>query len=178
MALRATATLHRREMNHTEQKYAQHLAQRLMVGEIRWWEFEAWKFRLADNTYYTPDFIVVLNDLKIEAHEIKAYWKSAGKVGWTDDARVKIKCAAEQHPVRFLAVALMPDQSWQVEEFGKAQEEPPPDTQGELVERLVKRAHDLAVGMMDRTQRVPDFADFRAAFAEEILHPRKEAHGT
>ena len=121
--IRATATLHRREMNRVEQKYAEHLEKRRMVGEIRWWAYECWKFRLADDTFYTPDFIVVTNDLQLEAHEVKAYWQSAGKVGWTDDARVKIKVAAEQHPVRFMAVSLMPDQNWAVEEFGREREE-------------------------------------------------------
>jgi hypothetical protein len=117
-----TATMHVREMNGAERAYSQHLRDRLLVGEIRWWAYECWKFRLADNTYYTPDFIVVTNDLRIEAHEVKAYWKTAGKVGWTDDARVKIKVAAEHNPVRFVAVTLMPDQQWHVEHFGGAEE--------------------------------------------------------
>jgi hypothetical protein len=141
MKLKATATLHRREMNHVETKYALHLQERLLVGEIRWWAYEAWKFRLADNTTYTPDFVVVTNDMKLEAHEVKAYWKSVARAGWTDDARVKIKVAAEQHPIRFLAVSLMPDQSWKVEQFGEDREEPtPPD---ELA--LEMESHDAEI---------------------------------
>ena len=119
----AIATMHRREMNRTEAKYAKQLRERLLVGEIRWWEYECWKFRLADNTYYTPDFIVVDNALRIEAHEVKSEW-STGKPGWTDDARVKIKVASEMHPVRFVASTLMKDGSWAVENFGLDREEP------------------------------------------------------
>lgn len=130
--IRAIATMHRREMNRTESKYADYLRERLMVGEIRWWEFEAWKFRLADKTYYSPDFIVIDNAMRIEAHEIKSEW-STGKPGWTDDARVKIKAAAEHHPVRFLAVTHMKDGSWAVEHFGLDREEPAPSTDLELL---------------------------------------------
>lgn len=113
----AIATMHRREMNRTEAEYAEHLRERLLVNEIRWWAFEAWKFRLADKTYYTPDFIVVLNDLRIEAHEVKALW-GTGKPGWHEDARVKIKVAAEQHPVHFVAVTKTRD-GWEFEHFGQ-----------------------------------------------------------
>jgi len=131
----AVATMHRREMNHTEEKYAQHLQNRLLVGEIRWWGFEAWKFRLADKTYYSPDFIVVDNALRIEAHEVKTEW-STGRPGWQEDARVKIKVAAEQHPVRFMAVTLMKDGRWEEEQFGELREEPAPSGPERLAAHL------------------------------------------
>lgn len=117
------ATLHRREMNRTEEKYSRLLQERLLVGEIRWWGFESWKFRLADKTYYTPDFIVVTNDLCIEAHEVKTVWDT-GKPGWQEDARIKIKVAAEMHPVKFVAATANRDGSWEFEEFLKDREEP------------------------------------------------------
>lgn len=109
-------------MNRVEEKYSYHLQDRLLAGEIRWWMYEAWKMRLADNTYYTPDFIVIDNALFIEAHEVKSEW-STGKPGWQEDARVKIKVAAEMYPIRFLAATLMRDGSWQFEEFLKDREE-------------------------------------------------------
>ncbi|WP_419692223.1 hypothetical protein ACN262_08455 [Burkholderia gladioli] len=99
-------------MNQTESRYAQHLEQRKHAGEIAWYGFEAWKFRLADNTFYTPDFAVMLADGRLECHEVKGHWQ--------DDARVKIKVAAYQHPVRFIAVTAKPKKAgggWQVEEF-------------------------------------------------------------
>jgi len=116
MKIRATATMHQREMNHTEEKYAKYLQERLVCGEICWWAYECFKFRLADKTWYTPDFIVVANDLHIEAHEVKSIW-STGKPGWTDDSRVKVKVCAEMYPIKFVAMTLMKDQSWQMEEF-------------------------------------------------------------
>lgn len=83
-------------MNKTERRYADYLETRRLVGEIWRWDFEAVKLRLADSTFYTPDFRVILADGTEEFHEVKGHWE--------DDARVKIKVAAEQHPYRFVAV--------------------------------------------------------------------------
>lgn len=84
------------EMNKTERRYAEKLEAQLRAGEIRWWRFEAFKLRLADTTFYTPDFGVMTAEGFIECHEVKGFWEDA--------ARVKIKVAAEQYPFRFIAV--------------------------------------------------------------------------
>lgn len=86
----------RGEMNGTERRYAEHLELRKVAGEVEWYAFEAVKLRLAKLTYYTPDFLVMLADGTLEAHEVKGHWE--------DDARVKIKVAAETFPFRFVAV--------------------------------------------------------------------------
>lgn len=85
-----------RGMNKTEAAYAEHLAARQHAGEVAWFEFEAMKLRLADKTFYTPDFAVMLADGTIEQHEVKGFWE--------DDARVKIKVAAALFPFRFIGV--------------------------------------------------------------------------
>jgi hypothetical protein len=84
------------EMNKGEAAYNQHLWQRFFAKEILWHKFEAMKFRLADNTFYTPDFTVLTADGFIELHEYKGHW--------LEDARVKIKVAASLYPFRFIAV--------------------------------------------------------------------------
>lgn len=83
-------------MNKTEAAYGAFLEQRKASGEVLWYRFEGLKLRLADNTFYTPDFAVMLRDGSMECHEVKGFW--------TDDARVKIKVAAEMYPLRFLAI--------------------------------------------------------------------------
>jgi hypothetical protein len=83
-------------MNKTEAAYADYLKFLQIGGEIAWYAYEGWKFRLADRTFYTPDFIVMLSNGQIEAHEVKGHWE--------DDARVKIKVAAEMHPIKFVAI--------------------------------------------------------------------------
>ena len=77
-------------MNKTEAAYAQRLALLQRAGEIRSFRFEPIKFRLADRTFYTPDFMVVMGD-EIQFHEIKGYLPE-------DDANVKIKVVAEMYP--------------------------------------------------------------------------------
>jgi hypothetical protein len=54
------------------------------------------KFRLGDNCHYSPDFAVMLTGGRMQMHEVKGHWQ--------DDARVKIKAAAEQYPFEFIAV--------------------------------------------------------------------------
>jgi len=101
-----------RGMNKTEAAYAARLELLRRDGEIIWWSYEAIKLRLADNTYYTPDFDVMRADGLLEIHEVKGHWE--------DDARVKIKVAAEQFPFRFLAVQAVPKSKgggWSVETF-------------------------------------------------------------
>lgn len=82
--------------NKTEVAYEIELDHRRCAGEIVWYKFEGLKFRLADNTFYTPDFAVMLTGGQIELHEVKGFW--------TDDARAKIKIAADMYPFQFIAL--------------------------------------------------------------------------
>lgn len=84
------------EMNKTESAYGQHLELLRRAGEIAWFKFEGLKLRLADSTFYTPDYAVMLTDGSLECHEVKGHWE--------EDARVKIKVAASLYPFRFIAV--------------------------------------------------------------------------
>jgi len=100
------------EMNKTEAAYGKHLEGRKHAGEVLWYCFEGLKFRLADNTFYTPDYPVLMADLSLEIHEVKGFWQ--------DDARVKIKVAASMFPFKFKAVTAKPKKAgggWEVEEF-------------------------------------------------------------
>lgn len=99
-------------MNKTEAAYAELLEQQKRAGKVAWFRFEGMKFRLADSTFYTPDFCVMLISGELEMHEIKGFW--------TDDARVKIKVAADMYPMRFVALSPLPKKSgggWKTEEF-------------------------------------------------------------
>lgn len=99
-------------MNKTEAAYDQHLALLQHAGEIVWRRFEGLKLRLADNTFYTPDFAVMAADGVMECHEVKGFWQ--------DDARAKIKVAADQYPFRFKAVKVRPKKDgggWEEEAF-------------------------------------------------------------
>jgi hypothetical protein len=99
-------------MNKTEAAYGQHLELLKRAGEIHWYGFEAVKLRLADNTFYTPDFAVIAKDGVLEMHEVKGFWE--------DDARVKIKVAADKFPFRFVAMKVEAKKrggGWKAETF-------------------------------------------------------------
>ena len=100
------------QMNKTEQAYATTLDNWKSAGMLAWFKFEGVKLRLADNTFYTPDFAVMRADGTMEMHEVKGFW--------TDDARVKIKVAADMYPFKFLAIKANSKKAgggWSVEEF-------------------------------------------------------------
>ena len=94
-AFYAAGRLPKGQMNRTEAAYARFLDEQRHAGAVLWWKFEGLKLRLADNTFYTPDFAVLAADGILECHEIKGFWQ--------DDARAKIKIAADTYPFRFLA---------------------------------------------------------------------------
>jgi hypothetical protein len=77
------------EMNNLERRYAMEKLEPLkLAGIIFDYYFEAVTLKLAKDTRYTPDFFVVLYDGAIQCHEVKGFWR--------DDAKVKIKVAAEK----------------------------------------------------------------------------------
>lgn len=102
-------------LNKTEAAYAAHLDLLKHAGEVLWHRFEGLKLRLADNTFYTPDFAVMAADGVMECHEVKGFWQ--------DDARAKIKIAADLYPFRFLAIkarAKRDGGGWEREDLSRA----------------------------------------------------------
>jgi len=90
-------------MSGPERQYAQFLDGLIVEGSIRVWIYEAIRLKLAEETYFTPDFLVVFADGHSELHEIKGTRKY-GKKGfhtylafYREDSRVKIKIAAAQY---------------------------------------------------------------------------------
>ena len=77
-------------MNKTEERYAEILQGRKLIGEVIEWHFEATTFKLADGLRYTPDFSVFLADGTVE------YIDSKGTGPIDDKSIAKIKMAAER----------------------------------------------------------------------------------
>jgi hypothetical protein len=101
--LHALGRLKTGEMNKTEAAYELVLKARMQAGDVVWYKFEGMKFRLADNTFYTPDYCVLLSDGSLEMHEVKG-----ARAIFADDAKVKIKVAAEMYPMQFIACFPVP----------------------------------------------------------------------
>ena len=95
-------------MNKLERRFAEWLDDNDLVDR---WEFASIKLRLADRTWYTPDFFVWYDDdsESVAVYEVKGSWKAPHQ----DDSRVKIKVAAELYPqFRFAGVTHRKDEGW------------------------------------------------------------------
>lgn len=97
------------KMNKTEAAYAGFLEARKIDRDILWWRREPMRLRLADGSYYKPDFGVLTRDCLFELHETKGFWREA--------ARVRIKIAAELFPFKFIAITRAKGGGWEREEF-------------------------------------------------------------
>lgn len=95
-------------MNKIEAAYARYLEVLKAAGDVLWYRFEPMKLRLADGSYYKPDFGVLTRDCLFEFHETKGFWREA--------ARVRIKVAAGLFPFKFIAIQRNGD-GWVREEF-------------------------------------------------------------
>ena len=101
-------------MNKLEERYGKYLDGLKMAGEIIDWRYEALKLRLADKTFYTPDFIVLFTD-RIELHETKGFMQ--------DDANVKIKVAASQYWYFKFVLVQWKQKKWEFGYYGGEQKE-------------------------------------------------------
>ena len=111
--MQALGRLKNGAMNKTEAQYAAHLETLKIQGRVAWYKFEGMKFRLADNTFLTPDFTVMWSNGELEAHEVKGFMQ--------DDANVKIKVAAELYPIRFFIIRVKTKKNgggWDIQEVG------------------------------------------------------------
>lgn len=110
-------------MNKTESAYNDYLGLLLRAGEIDGFAFEAIKLRLADNTFFTPDFLVMAKDGVLELHDTKGTTKKLRASGqkeampWIEeDAKIKLKVVAELFPFRVFAV-FKTSEGWQKQQF-------------------------------------------------------------
>jgi len=97
-------------MNKLEARFARALDASVAIGIFHHWEYSTHKLRLADQTWYTPDFYVLAADGRIIFYEVKGFWR--------DDARVKLKVAADKYP-QYWFVAVQEKKSEWVEEWIK-----------------------------------------------------------
>jgi hypothetical protein len=106
------------EMNGLERAYQAVLEQRRIAGEVYRYAYESVNLRLADRTFYRPDFWVVLADGAIELHEVKGGH-------WEEQAKVRTKVAAALFPeLRFVVAtrALKRDGGgWSYREVGEGE---------------------------------------------------------
>lgn len=98
-------------MNRTEAAYGEYLLARMVDGDLVWFEFSPMKFRLADRSWYTPDFIVMRPGGELEAHEVKGHME--------DDAAVKLRVFARLYPMFRLFLVRRAKHTWKITERSK-----------------------------------------------------------
>lgn len=86
----------RGEMNTLEADYAAQLELEKRAGAITEYWFEPFNLRLAKDTFYRADFLVMLADGTLEIRETKGFMR--------EDALIKLKIVAEKYPFRVLVV--------------------------------------------------------------------------
>lgn len=101
------------QMNKTEERFAQMLELERHAGRVKWWKFEGIKLMLAKNTSITVDFAMLPDTDILTMIDVKG-----SKSMVTDDARVKMKLAAELYPFVFkLAYPRAKAEGWDIEEI-------------------------------------------------------------
>jgi hypothetical protein len=119
-----------RQMNRTEARRALELDTLLRAGEIKYWGYEAITLKLAPDLRYTPDFFIRENDGSMRFEETKGRWR--------EDARVKIKMAAQLFPMfAFSALVRIKEKDgggWRTERFF-----PLPDTASYVSSCVISR---------------------------------------
>jgi hypothetical protein len=95
-ALYALGHLKEGEMNKTEAAFSVHLEYLRLNGEVLWWRFDCVKLRIAPATFLTVDFAVLMKDGHLCFIDVKGH-----RAIYQDDARVKMKVAADTYPVKF-----------------------------------------------------------------------------
>lgn len=99
-ALRAKGRMKKGELNRTESSYAQYLEGEKQSGRVADYWFESLKLKVADGTcWYTPDFIVLRPDGRLEIHEVKG-----APAVFLDDSKVKCKVIADKYPFDFFVI--------------------------------------------------------------------------
>ena len=111
--LQALGRLKQGQMNKTEARYAQRLELLRGSGAVLWWKFEAIKLKLASDCTITVDFAVLTCSGVLEMHDVKG-----AKGVFFDDAKVKMRVAAEMFPFIFkVAYPIPKSEDWNIEEI-------------------------------------------------------------
>jgi hypothetical protein len=110
----ALGRLPKDQMNKTERAYSVLLDEEKRQGLVIDWKFHPMRVRLADNTFYEVDFLVLHADMKLAIHETKG-----GFV--TQHGQMKIKLCAEVLPyfrmVKATKLTAKQGGGWTREEF-------------------------------------------------------------
>jgi hypothetical protein len=100
-------------MNKTERRYAVEVLEPMKrAGEILDYGFERVRLRLADNTWYWPDFDIVERDYTMAVHEVKGGFIR-------EDSWIKLKVAADRYRHVAFVKAQFKKGKWDIQFVGR-----------------------------------------------------------
>ena len=99
-----------RGMTGIEASYEAQLMIEKAADEVLWYRYEGITLKLADDTRYTPDFLILNKDCSLECVEVKGPFRR-------EDSFVKLKVAASIYPFRFFLVTRDKDGKWDQREI-------------------------------------------------------------
>ena len=91
-----------------EKDFADRLELQRRAGEIKQWDYEPERLRIAKTAFYKPDFRVIRNDGTIVFYEVKGHFRPA--------AIIRMKVVVERHPYIFYLVKKTKT-DWDIQEF-------------------------------------------------------------
>lgn len=109
--MQALGRLRDGQMNKTEQHFADYLDAEKAAGRVLWWAFEGIKFKLAKNTHLTVDFAVMVEGGQLHMIDVKG-----ARAIYSDDAKAKMKIAADKFPLAFFVAFPTKGGGWDIEE--------------------------------------------------------------
>ncbi|KOR22976.1 hypothetical protein ABW54_03900 [Burkholderia cenocepacia] len=106
--MRSLGCVRTRKVDAAIEAYGELLATMRQIGRVLWFRANPIKLRLADETYYCPNFAVMVASGHLEMHHVV----NAAK----NEPLTTVKIAAEQFPFRFVAVHRDDSCGWKFEE--------------------------------------------------------------
>lgn len=97
-----------RQPNWTEKRYISEIV--CVTEGVESWDYEAISLKLGNGVRYTPDWLVIFANGRMELHEVKG----GGPI--QDDAIVKLKVAAARYRGFRFVLARYIDQRWFIQE--------------------------------------------------------------
>jgi hypothetical protein len=114
------------KMNANERAYASYLLARKLDGDVLWFGFQAITILYGPDCRFTPDFLILFSDSRLELHDTKgaSKIKTGKRAGentfWAEEAaKIKTRVTAGNFPIPIYFVWSLGNGGWGKKGFGE-----------------------------------------------------------